>query len=91
MLDSENKKLLSTRSSVPELEKTEDRANFSECSEFSQEKMREQRGTLRALVGICQFHLVIFRNADVHGNVVPVLVKSIDRASVRFVLSAVEY
>ena len=52
--------------------------------------MRGQGGTFRALAGICQFHLVIFRNVDVHGSVVPILVKSIDIASVTFVLSAVE-
>ena len=32
---------------------------------------------------------VIFRDADVHGNVFPALEKSLDRTSVTFVLSAV--
>ena len=48
--------------------------------------MRGQRGTLRALAGYVDAIKVIFRDADVHGNVFPALEKSLDRASVTFVL-----
>ena len=34
--------------------------HFLKRNENYQEKIREQRGTIRALAGICQFHLSYF-------------------------------
>ena len=54
---------------------------------------RENEGTERDFTGIGRDMSiplkVIFRDADVHRNVFPALEKSLDRASVTFVLSAV--